>query len=52
MDFLDPGRSDPENRVEDEFLECRPGDPFGDNTGVEWNELVVFSPSWESRDGL
>ena len=25
---------------------------MGLSTGVEWNELVVFSPSWESLDGL
>lgn len=52
---------EPEKRVDVDSREWGPreelevewgGDPFGLSTGVEWNEFVVFSPSWESRDGL
>lgn len=51
------GLREPEKRVEEEWgpteeEECG-GEPAGLRTGVEWKELVVFSPSWEdSRDGL
>lgn len=53
---------EPENRVEADSREWRPreelewewgGEPKGLCSGLEWNEFVVFSPSWdESRDGL
>lgn len=55
----DPGFRDPENLLDDDSREWRPteewecgGDPTGLSTGVEWNDVAVFSPSWESRDGL
>lgn len=55
----DPGFKEPEKRLEEDSREWRPteewewgGEPMGLSTGVEWKDVVVFSPSWESRDGL
>jgi hypothetical protein len=57
----EPGLKEAEKRVEEDSREWGPreelewecgGEPMGLSTGVEWNELVVFSPSWESLEGL
>ena len=46
----------PEKRLEEESLPTEEwewrGDAMGLSAGVEWTEVAVFSPSWESREGL
>lgn len=53
------GLREPEKRVEEESREWRPteewewgGEAVGLRIGVEWKEADVFSPSWESLEGL
>ena len=57
----EPGLREPEKWVEVDSREWGPreelewewgGEPIGLSTGLELKEFVVFSPSWESLDGL